>query len=76
MTKKAMPKIIKETTLAELLNNPETQKILAKYSLPCLGCPMAKFEMENLKIGDICRMYSIDIKKLLKELNSVSGKIG
>ena len=69
-----MAKITKDTTLAELLNNPETLKILAKYSLPCLNCSMAKFEMENLKIGDICRMYEIDSKKLLKELNSVSGK--
>lgn len=69
-----MAKITKDTTLAELLENPKAQKILAKYNLPCLGCPFAKFEMENLKIGDVCQMYGIDIEKLLKELNSVHKK--
>ncbi|MBZ9569771.1 DUF1858 domain-containing protein [Patescibacteria group bacterium] len=64
-----MPKITKNTTLAEIFKFPEAKEILAKYNLPCLGCPLAKFEMENLKIGDICKMYSIDLENLLKELN-------
>jgi len=67
-------KITKSTTLAEILKNPEAEKILAKYNLPCLGCPFAKFEMEQLKIGDVCRMYNIDAEKLLKELNTVYSK--
>jgi len=67
-------KITENTTLAEILENPELVEILAKYNLPCLGCPMAKFEMENLKIGEICQMYGIDIEKLLKELNRVYKK--
>lgn len=69
-----MPKIIKDTTLAELLDKPEAEKILAKYNLPCLGCPFAKFEMENLKIGEVCKMYNIDLKNLLKELNKIYSK--
>jgi len=64
-----MKKITKDTTLAEILELAEAEKILAKYNLPCLGCPMAKFEMENLKIGEICKIYNINIDKLLKELN-------
>lgn len=64
-----MSKITKDTTLAEILELTGAQKILAKYNLPCLGCPMAKFEIENLKIGQVCKMYRIDIKNLLKELN-------
>ena len=64
-------KITENTTLAEILKLPEAEKILAKYNLPCLSCPFAKMEMENLKIGQICQMYDIDIGKLLKELNSV-----
>ena len=60
-----------DTTLAEILKFPQVEKILAKYNLPCLGCPFAKLEMENLKIGEICKMYGIDIEKLLKELNGV-----
>ena len=62
-------KIDKDTTLAEILKFPEAEKVLAKYNLPCLGCPFAKFEMENLKIGEVCKMYGIDLKGLLKELN-------
>ena len=62
-------KITENTTLAEILEKPELVKILVKYNLPCLGCPMAKFEMENLKIGKICKMYGINLKDLLSELN-------
>jgi hybrid cluster-associated redox disulfide protein len=64
-----MGKINRDTTLAEILEWPEAEKILSKYNLPCLGCPFAKMEMENLKIGEVCRMYGIDVEKLLKELN-------
>lgn len=62
-------KITKETTLSEILNLPGTEKILTKYNLPCLSCPMAKFELENLKIGQVCEMYEIKTENLLKELN-------
>jgi len=67
-------KIRKETTLDEILKNPEAEKILVKRNIPCVGCPFAKLEMENLKLGDICQMYGIDIEKLLKELNGVYKK--
>ncbi len=63
-------KITKDTTLAEILNYSGTEKILEKYKLPCLFCPMAKFEIGSLKIGKVCKIYNIDIKKLLKELNN------
>ena len=69
-----MPRITKETTLAEILKDPRTEEILKKFNLPCLGCPMAKYEMESLKIGEICKMYGVDLGKLLKELNSVYKK--
>jgi len=69
-----MSKITEETILSELLDDPKTQKILAKYNLPCLGCPMAQYEMTNLKLGEVCKMYNIDIEKLLKELNKIDGK--
>ena len=64
-----MPEITKDTILAEILKYPGVEKTLAKYNLPCLGCPFAKLEMENLKIGEVCKMYGIDLKGLLKELN-------
>jgi hypothetical protein len=60
--------------LKEILGKPDLMKILEKYNLPCLSCPFAKMEMEDLKIGDVCKMYDIDIEKLLKELNRVYNK--
>ncbi|OIP75764.1 MAG: hypothetical protein AUK07_00960 [Parcubacteria group bacterium CG2_30_36_21] len=65
-----MPKkFTKNSSLAEILTLKEGEKILAKYNLPCLTCPMAKFEIENLKLGEVCKMYKINLKKLLEELN-------
>jgi len=64
-----MAKITEDTTLAEILKNQGAEKILVKYNLPCLSCPFAKFEIENLTIGQVCKMYGIDLENLLKELN-------
>lgn len=62
-------RITKQTTLEKILDLPNAQEILAKYSVPCLTCPMAQYEMKTLTIGEICQMYGIDIKKLLTDLN-------
>jgi hybrid cluster-associated redox disulfide protein len=64
-------KITKNTTLGELLEKPETAEILLKYNVPCLGCAMASQEKGFLKIGNIAKIYGINIKNLLKELNSL-----
>jgi hypothetical protein len=64
-----MEKFKRETSLAEILKYPEAEKILEKYNLPCLTCPFAKIELEELKIGQICDLYGIDCEKLLKDLN-------
>ena len=69
-----MEKVTKDTTLAKILKHPEAEKILLKYNVPCLGCPFAELEREDLKIGNICEMYGIDAKKLIKELNSLYKK--
>jgi hypothetical protein len=67
-------KITEKTTLSRLLGNSKIEKILAKHNLPCLSCPMAQHEMEDLKIGQICEMYNIDVEKLIKEINKVCNK--
>ena len=73
-------KITENTALAGILEKPELVKILAKYNLPCLSCPFAKMEMDathpppHLKIGEVCKMYGIDLSKLLKELNALYKK--
>lgn len=71
MAKKIQNQITEDTSLAKILEYPKAQKILAKYNLPCLSCPMAAFETGLLKIGRVCKMYDINLKKLLKELNSL-----
>lgn len=62
-------KITKDTNLSEILGDSNIEKILIKHKFPCLSCPMAKLEMEKLKIGEVCEMYGIDLSKLLKDLN-------
>lgn len=62
-------KITKDTPIKEILNSPQGRKILEKFNFPCLNCPFAFSELENLKIGEVCQLYGLDLKKLLKELN-------
>lgn len=64
-----MEKITKKTKLSEVLKRPELIEILEKYNLPCLSCPMVRFEIENLEIGQVCEFYGIEAEKLIKELN-------
>jgi len=77
MTKESTKKnkITENTTLTEILEYSEASKILAKYNLPCLNCPMAVFEIGILKIGEVCKMYNINLESLLKELNENIKKV-
>jgi hypothetical protein len=63
-------KISRVSTLEKILEKSGAEEILAKHGVPCISCPMAKFEATELKIGDVCKMYGINIVKLLKDLNS------
>ena len=65
-----MKEINQNTTLKEILEIKGVEEILMKYNVPCLSCPMASFEIEDLKLGDICRIYGINSKQLFEELNS------
>ena len=62
-------KITEDTTLEEVLRHREAIPVLVKCGLPCSTCPVARFEMGELKIGDATRRYGIDVNSLLKELN-------
>ena len=64
-----MARITRDTTLAEVLKQPRADRILEKYKIPCLHCPMAVYEMGRLRIGEIAETYGIDLNALLKELN-------
>ena len=64
-------KFTKNTTLEVALKIKEAEKVLSKHNFPCLTCPMAQMEMNELKLGDICNMYGIDLDKVLKDLNKL-----
>ncbi len=63
-------KITKDTSLAEIMQKESAKGILAKHKVPCLTCPMAQFEIQELTIGDVCKMYNLDLKTLLEDLNN------
>lgn len=57
------------TTLKKILEMENGEKILTKHGVPCVTCPMAKFELEKLKIGEICEIYHLELDPILKDLN-------
>jgi len=62
-------KLTSKTKLSELLDNEKAVEILTKHKVPCVSCPFARMEMEELELGRICKSYSIELTPLLKELN-------
>lgn len=62
-------KFTEKTTLAKLPKDMKTQKILGKFGVPCISCPHASSEANSLTLGQVAKMYGLDIKGLLKELN-------
>lgn len=67
-------KITSATTLAEILKHKEAAKVLEKYKLPCLWCPMASAELSKLTLGQVARAYGLNLKAMLKELNKAYRK--
>ena len=64
-----MGKITRSTTLKKIMELPKGEKILHKFRVPCMSCPMVHFEIDKLKIGDVCKMYGLNLAKILEELN-------
>ncbi|CEG11274.1 conserved hypothetical protein [groundwater metagenome] len=61
----------KESTYQEIIAKEKSYEILVKHGVPCVSCPMAKYEMGKLKLGNISEMYGIDLKALLDDLNKI-----
>ncbi len=62
-------KITAKTKLGQIIKIKSGSEILAKNNVPCLSCPMASFEIDKLEIGKVCKMYGLNLEKILKELN-------
>lgn len=67
-----MQKITSKTTLAEIIKRKDADGILSANGVPCLACPMSAVEIDNLEIGKVCKMYKLNLEKILKELNGSS----
>ncbi len=67
-------KVSPKNTLKEILKIKGAKEILLKYGVPCLSCPMAALEIESLKLEDVCKVYGIDLKKIIKEINGLLKK--
>ncbi len=59
-----------KTTLKKIIEKKGGAEVLVKNSVPCLSCPMSQFEIDKLEIGKVCKMYGLNLKKILKELNA------
>ena len=62
-------KVTGKTKLDKLLKNKKAEKILLEQGVPCVSCPFARFEAGELELGEICKRYGIDAKKLIEILN-------
>jgi len=59
----------KGTTLEKIMEMKGGEEVLKKNGVPCISCPMAPFEISELKIGEVCKVYGLNLEKILKELN-------
>jgi hypothetical protein len=64
-----MIKITAKSTLKKILELKNGEKILHKFGVPCMSCPMAQFELGSLQIGQVCKMYGLPLEDILKDLN-------
>jgi hypothetical protein len=66
-------KITKSITLAKILEQKGAEAVLLENGVPCMSCPYSAMEMDTLKIGEVCKMYGLNLEKILKSLNN-NGK--
>jgi hypothetical protein len=66
--------ITKKSKFGEVLKISGSEKVLSKYNVPCISCPMAKQEMDTLTLEQIGGWYGIDVDSIIKELNKPIGK--
>ena len=66
--------ITEKTKLGEVYKLKNGYDILSKYQVPCVTCPYAKLEMDELNLEQIAEMYGIDLKGLLEDLNKEKNK--
>ena len=63
--------IYEKTKLADILAIVGAEEVLHKFQVPCMTCPMMKMEIDELTIGNIAKMYALDLEGILRELNKI-----
>lgn len=70
----AKEKITKKMTLGDIVSKfPGTAEVMARYGLHCIGCHVAAWE----SLEDGAKAHGLsdkDIKKMLKDMNELTGK--
>ena len=69
-----LEKITEETLLSELFEDEGAVRILNEYRMPCIACPFASLEMNDLSIGFASKMYNLDVQGLVSDLNKYYQK--
>ena len=64
-----MKHFTRDSKIADIIKTKNGAEILAKHGVHCPTCPHFLAEAEQLTIGDVCKGYGIDLKKILEALN-------
>lgn len=70
-----MKKYTLKTKISEITKDQKNLQILKKHKVPCISCPFGPIEMNVLEIGRVTKIYGIDPKKLLDDLNGNNKKV-
>ncbi|MBD3263204.1 hypothetical protein GF374_02390 [Candidatus Woesearchaeota archaeon] len=62
-------KFTSESKIIDIIEHPKGAEILSKFNISCPSCPFFLSEAKTLTLGDVCKTYDIDVKKVLAELN-------
>jgi len=60
------------TPLAEVLKIPGAIQVLLRNNFPCVTCPLALFEAGTMTVGEVARMYGLDVEKIVRELRELA----
>ena len=67
-------KITKNQTLKEIFDLPGGEKVLSTHGVPCVSCPMAQYELNQLTLMDVCNIYGLNLDGILADLNKPKSK--
>ena len=62
-------KFDENTKLSEIMKSKKGAEILTEFGVPCPTCPFFVSEAKKLTLGKVCRLYGINLEKLLEALN-------